>query len=179
MVHQYLSQPRSIQLIAFRRDRSGTTAIAVRSGHRSPGNQLAPTVPSPLGGQVAHQGLRYQARLRVRLYVVTGELLKEDLAMSTRLLGAALFIAAGVVAAGAQTSSPSATTPGASTSSSVSAATHCRDSSGAVKLKSAMSSTTGTASNTTPSSSPGTSSSVNSPASMPGSNQAEANLPPC
>lgn len=105
--------------------------------------------------------------------------------MSNRLLGATLFLLSSVLVAGAQTSSPPArTTPGASPSpSGVSAATHCRDSSGAVKLKSAMSgsssSTTGAAANTKPSSSPGTSSSVNSPSGMSGSTETAANLPPC
>ena len=60
--------------------------------------------------------------------------------MSNRLLGAALVLASGILVAGAQTSSPPSTTsPSAASPSGVSAATHCKDASGAVKLKSAMS----------------------------------------
>jgi len=103
----------------------------------------------------------------------------------TRLfIGAAIVSAAEIFTAGAQTTSPppATTSPGASPSSTISAATHCRDASGKVQLKSARTgsgSTTGAASNTAPSSSPGTSSSTNSPSGMPGSTPAEANLPPC
>jgi len=99
--------------------------------------------------------------------------------MLARLLTAGSLIAAGLVAASAQTNvlpSASGVPP------SVSAATHCRDSNGMVRLRTAAqgsASTTGSASNTIPSGSPGTSSSVNSPSGMPGSTQAEANLPPC
>jgi hypothetical protein len=99
--------------------------------------------------------------------------------MPTRLLVAGSLMAAGMFAANAQTNIPPSASGGPP---SVSAATHCRDSNGIVRLSTVArgsASTTGSASNTIPSSNPGTSSSVNSPSGMPGSTQAEANLPPC
>jgi hypothetical protein len=102
--------------------------------------------------------------------------------MLTRVLGATIFIAAGVFAASAQTSVQPAPVPGTSPAPTISDATHCRDANGMVRLKvgaTGAPNTTGSAANTIPSGSPGTSSSVNSPSNMPGSSQAEANLSPC
>jgi hypothetical protein len=90
--------------------------------------------------------------------------------MLNRLLIAGSLVAANALAAGAQMSTP----PGRP---SISAATHCRDANGMVRLMTTAGLTAG--SNTVPSSSPTTSSSVNSPSGMPGSTEAEANLPPC
>lgn len=102
--------------------------------------------------------------------------------MLTRILGATIFIAAGVFAATAQTTIQPAPAPAPSVAPAISDATHCRDANGMVRLKvgaTGAPSTTGSASNTVPSSSPGTSSSVNNRSGMPGSTQAEANLSPC
>jgi hypothetical protein len=101
--------------------------------------------------------------------------------MLSKFLVAGLFIGAGMFGASAQTNIQPAPGPGATGVPSVSAATHCRDGNGVVRLRTAApgGSTTGSASNTAPSSSPTTSSSVNSPSNMPGSTQAQANLPPC
>ena len=90
--------------------------------------------------------------------------------MLNRLLIAGSLVAAGTLAAGAQMRTP----PGRP---NVSAATHCRDANGMVRLMTTADLTA--RSNTVPSSSPTTSSSVNSPSGMPGSTEAEANLPPC
>ena len=72
--------------------------------------------------------------------------------MTIRLLGGCLLFVASTIGAGAQMNPPPPTsTPGASSTTSVSPATHCRDSSGAARLNSAISgssSTTGVASNT-------------------------------
>src|SRR5262245_31681928 len=87
-------------------------------------------------GEVFVQGYALARGPDIVPYVVRtiGGFPKEDINMSFRLLGAALFIASGIFAAGAQTSPPPSASPGASSTSGISAATHCRDSSGAVKL---------------------------------------------
>lgn len=113
---------------------------------------------------------RYSVVVKVHINVM-------ELTMS-KLLIATLFLSAATIASSAQTTSPP---PAASDPSGVSAATHCRDTNGQVKLKSAAapSSTTGSATSSVPSSSPGTSSSTTSSSGMTGSTQAAANLPPC
>jgi hypothetical protein len=100
--------------------------------------------------------------------------------MLTRLLVAGSFIAAGMLAASAQTTVPPGAPPAPSAVPVISDATHCRDANGMVRLKvgaTGAPSTTGSASNTVPSGSPGTSSSVNNPSGMPGSTQAQARRP--
>jgi hypothetical protein len=99
--------------------------------------------------------------------------------MLTRLLVVGSLMATGMFAASAQTNIPPSASAGRP---SVSAATHCRDSNGMVRLSRTprgSTNTTGSASNTVESSSPGTSSSVSSTSGMPGSTEAEADLPPC
>jgi hypothetical protein len=103
--------------------------------------------------------------------------------MLSRLLLAGSLIAAGLVAATAQTTPPPAAAPGATVAPPViTDATHCRAADGTVRLKvggTGAPATTRAASNSVPSSSPGTSSSVNNKSNMPGSNEAAANLSPC
>ena len=69
--------------------------------------------------------------------------------MTIRLLGGCLLLAVSTIGAGAQINPPPPTsTPGASSTTSVSPATHCRDFSGAARLNSGISgssSTTGVA----------------------------------
>lgn len=76
------------------------------------------------------------------------------------LLLVSTFIAGGAIAAFAQ----STATPGSSSTGSVSAATHCKDSSGNVKMKSAMSGTSGSSSTGTSASSGSSGSSGSAPA---------------
>lgn len=113
-------------------------------------------------------------------------------AIKTLLLASA-FVAGGALAAAAQTgTSPGST--GAGAGGEISAATHCKDSSGNIQLKSAMSgsdaagSTTGSGSasgGTTPGSGSGMSGSTSGPGSTgsgmgaSGSSAAATNLPAC
>jgi hypothetical protein len=101
------------------------------------------------------------------------------------LLLASTLVAGGALAAQAQSS----TTPSASGSANVSAATHCKDSSGKIQMKSAMSgkngagttgtANSGTASGTSSGSTAGTGAAPsNAPAASAASGSA-ANLPSC
>lgn len=95
------------------------------------------------------------------------------------VLFASAFLAGGMLAAAAQTS----TTPSAGASGSISAATHCKDAQGNVKLKSAASggmtgspSTSGSASG---SGSAASGMSGGTASGTSGSAAVAANLPPC
>lgn len=115
-------------------------------------------------------------------------------AIKTLLLASA-FVAGGALVAAAQTgTSPGSTGAGAGAAGEISAATHCKDSSGNIQLKSAMSgsdaagSTTGSGSasgGTTPGSGSGMSGSTSGPGSTgsgmgaSGSSAAATNLPAC